>query len=136
MGGVGLREWSPDILEAENRRPTFDSAHAPAVGFLSDAVVGIQLETLASCLEQVNCRNQFQDYGAHNFALFVRPDGEILRAMGILHGPTVTQQSGSLCVSGVGASQKSHHFVQGSDVECTHRTGVLQAVSHRLTGIE
>src|SRR5579872_307756 len=45
-------------------------------------------------------------------------------------------ESRSLCVPDIGASQKRHHFVQRSDVELLHRTGLLQPVSHILTRIE
>jgi hypothetical protein len=45
-------------------------------------------------------------------------------------------ESGSSGVSAIGASQESHHFVSRSDVGLSHRTGVLQPVPHRLTGIE
>src|SRR5271155_2481935 len=45
-------------------------------------------------------------------------------------------ESRSLCVSAVGASQESHHFIERGDVEFSHRTGVLQPVPHYRAGIE
>ena len=45
-------------------------------------------------------------------------------------------ESCNLGVSAVGANQESHHFVERSDVELSHRFGVLQPILNKLAGIE
>src|SRR5580704_17653796 len=49
---------------------------------------------------------------------------------------TLGLESGDVRVAALRGCQQSHHFVQRSDIELSHRTGVLQPVADRLTGIE
>jgi hypothetical protein len=45
-------------------------------------------------------------------------------------------ESSSSCVSAVRPYQDSHHLVERSNVELSHRVSMLQPVLHRMAGIE